>query len=88
MNLHIPHLLAETFSVTLNEQLASAMNNWRFSQSPIPSPEEAIRRLLTIALTHEGVALNAIQMPTAANSEAAAVNRLVAKFEGILSNRR
>lgn len=48
---------AETTSVTMNEELAAALNRWRMSQSPVPTPNEAIFQLLTLALDKEGVSL-------------------------------
>ena len=42
----------------MNEELAAALNRWRMSQFPVPTPNEAIYKLLTLALDKEGVALN------------------------------
>ena len=42
--------MSTTFSLTIDEELARAIDKWRGDQSPIPARNKAIRAILRTAL--------------------------------------
>ena len=81
VNQLLPQSAIETIAVTMNEELATALNKWRQKQSPVPTPNEAIYKLLLIALTHEGVTVGNVVEPEMVVHQDPVIARFVAALQ-------
>lgn len=55
MNKQIWQSAIEKTALNMDDKLVAALNRWRMSQHPVPSPTETIELLLVLALTYEDV---------------------------------